>query len=227
MEETTIDIMADLNPDKTFLDEKEISKSRQYEFIKRAFDVISSSCACIILSPLFILTALAVFIEDRHNPIFSQIRVGKDGRLFKMYKFRSMYIGAEMRLKKLLEQNELDGKAFKMAKDPRITKVGRIIRKLSIDELPQLWNIIKGDMSIVGPRPALGHEVYYYNDFEMQRLKVHPGLTCYWQCSGRNNIGFDEWMELDVKYIKERSLWTDLKIIFKTIPAVLMSRGAE
>ncbi len=138
-----------------------------------------------------------------------------------------MCMGAERMLKSLQDKNEADGLAFKMSDDPRVTKIGKFIRKTSIDELPQLWDIFVGNMSIVGPRPPLGNEVYYYNDYQMQRLLVKPGLTCYWQCMGRNDISFDEWMELDIKYINERSLWVDMKIVLMTIPAVLCHKGVK
>ena len=182
--------------------------------------------AIIVLSPVFIITAIAVKLEDGGSPLFSQTRVGKDGKFFRMYKFRSMCIDAERKLKELQQHNEMDGLAFKIEKDPRITKTGNFIRKTSIDELPQLFNILKGDMSIVGPRPPLGIEVYQYDDYQMQRLLVKPGLTCYWQCSGRSDMSFDEWIDSDIKYIQERTLWLDIKLILKTIPAVLCSKGA-
>ena len=160
-------------------------------------------------------------------PIFSQDRVGRDGKIFKFYKFRSMIPNAEARLKDVLAQNEMDGPVFKMKNDPRITRVGRFIRRTSIDELPQLINILKGDMSIVGPRPALPREVAQYTDYERQRLYVTPGLTCYWQIQpNRNELTFDEWMELDLKYIQDRNFWLDWKLIFQTIWAVLRMYGA-
>jgi lipopolysaccharide/colanic/teichoic acid biosynthesis glycosyltransferase len=143
-----------------------------------------------------------------------------------MYKFRSMYVDAEERLQELLKENEMDGPAFKMKNDPRITRVGKFIRKTSLDELPQLWNILRGDMSIVGPRPALPREVEQYTELQKQRLIVTPGLTCYWQATPkRNEITFDEWMELDLRYIQERSFWVDWKIIFKTVGAVIHKEG--
>jgi len=203
-----------------------VNGGKIYKFLKRAMDVVCSLLAIIVLSPIFILTAIAVKIEDGGSPIFSQTRVGKDGKFFRMYKFRSMCIDAERKLKDLQEQNEMDGLAFKIEKDPRVTKTGNFIRKTSIDELPQLFNILKGDMSIVGPRPPLGIEVYQYNDYQMQRLLVKPGLTCYWQCSGRSDMSFDEWIESDIKYIQERNLLLDIQLILKTIPAVLCSKGA-
>jgi lipopolysaccharide/colanic/teichoic acid biosynthesis glycosyltransferase len=173
------------------------------------------------------LVAIAIKLESKGPAIFVQDRVGKDGKLFKMYKFRSMRQDAEEQLKKLLKDNEVeDGPVFKMKNDPRITKVGHFIRKFSIDELMQLVNVFKGDMSIVGPRPALPREVKEYDDFAKLRLKVKPGLSCYWQVSGRSDIGFQEWMELDVKYINEMSTMVDMKIIFLTIPAVLKGEGA-
>lgn len=203
-----------------------IRDKKIYEFFKRAMDIICSLFALIVLSPIFVITAIAILIEDGQNPIFAQTRVGKNGKFFRMYKFRSMCVGAERKLSKLKDKNEMDGLAFKIENDPRITKVGAIIRKTSIDELPQLINILKGEMSIVGPRPPLGNEVFYYNDYQMQRLLVKPGLTCYWQCSGRSDMSFDEWIDSDIKYIQERNLWLDIKMIFKTIPAVLLKKGA-
>ena len=197
-----------------------------YEAVKRVFDFVCSLLAIIVLSPLMLVVGIAIKVEDGDPIIFTQTRIGKDGKPFKMYKFRSMWKNAEKYLSKLEDQNEADGPVFKIEDDPRITRVGKFIRRYSIDELPQLFNIIKGDMSIVGPRPPLENEVECYTSYERQRLNVKPGLTCYWQCSGRSNIGFDEWMELDIKYINERSALTDLKLIFKTIPAVLKHDGA-
>lgn len=197
-----------------------------YDFFKRAFDIVAASCALILLSWVIGLAALAIKLEDGGPVIYSQTRVGKNGRLFKMYKMRSMRVDADKLKKQLLDQNEMDGPVFKMEHDPRITKVGAFLRKTSIDELPQLIDIIIGHMSIVGPRPPLGHEVMQYDEYAMRRLTVKPGLTCYWQCSGRSDIDFDEWMELDNKYINDRGPWTDIKLIFKTIPAVLKNDGA-
>lgn len=199
---------------------------RGYEFAKRVFDVVSSLLALIVFSPLMGITALAIKLEDGGSPIFAQTRVGKDGKFFRMYKFRSMCEDAEKKLKELQDRNEADGLAFKMSNDPRVTRVGAFIRKTSIDELPQLFNIFKGNMSVVGPRPPLGYEVMQYDDYQMQRLSVKPGLTCYWQCSGRSDVSFDEWMELDIKYIRERSFFKDIEIIFRTITAVLFHKGA-
>lgn len=200
---------------------------RLYSICKRVQDIVLSLLAIIILMPVFLITAAAVFIDDpKGSPIFSQLRVGRDGKVFRFYKFRSMVVDAEDRLNELIQHNEMDGPVFKIEKDPRITRVGRFIRKTSIDELPQLFNILMGDMSIVGPRPALPREVAEYSDYEKQRLYVTPGLTCYWQIQPeRNRISFDEWMELDIKYINERSFLVDWKIIFKTVSAVLKGQG--
>lgn len=189
-----------------------------YLFLKRTMDIIGSLIGLILLSPIFLLVALAIKVEDPKGTIFfSQNRCGKNNKLFPMYKFRSMVSNAEELLDELMEQNEMDGPVFKIKEDPRITKVGKFIRKTSIDELPQLFNILKGDMSMVGPRPAIPHEVAEYNDYQRQRLLVKPGLTCIWQVSGRNTIGFDEWVEMDLEYIEKRTLWMDIKLIFKTV----------
>ena len=189
-----------------------------YLFFKRAMDIIGSLCGIILLSPLLIIVALAIKIEDPKGSIFfSQQRCGKDNKLFPMYKFRSMVSNAEELLEELMEHNEMDGPVFKIKDDPRITGVGKFIRKTSIDELPQLFNILRGDMSIVGPRPAIPYEVAEYSHYHKQRLLVKPGLTCIWQVSGRNSIGFDEWMEMDLEYIEKRNLWMDIKLIFKTV----------
>ena len=189
-----------------------------YMFCKRAMDIIGSLAGLILLSPLLLIIAIAIKIEDPKGSIFfAQQRCGKDNKLFPMYKFRSMVSNAEELLEELMEHNEMDGPVFKIKDDPRITKVGKFIRKTSVDELPQLFNILKGDMSIVGPRPAIPHEVAEYNDYQRQRLLVKPGLTCIWQVSGRNSIGFDEWMEMDLEYIENRNLWMDIKLIFKTV----------
>ena len=200
---------------------------RGYRWLKRFQDIIFSLIAIIVLSPVMIITSIAIFIDDPKGiPVFSQVRVGRDGKKFKMYKFRSMVVDAEDRLEELLKNNEMDGPAFKITDDPRITRVGKFIRKTSIDELPQLFNILKGDMSIVGPRPALPREVEQYTVYQTQRLFITPGLTCYWQIQpNRNDIPFDEWVEMDLQYIRERSFLVDWKIIFKTIIAVFTKQG--
>lgn len=206
---------------------EQLHTKKGYWILRRGQDIFFSLLALVILFPVLLIVALIVFIDDPHgSPFFAQIRCGRDGRLFKMYKFRSMYVDAEERLQELLKENEMDGPAFKMKDDPRITRVGRFIRKTGLDELPQLWNILKGDMSIVGPRPALPREVEQYTELQKQRMYVTPGLTCYWQTMPkRNEISFDEWMELDLKYIQERSFWVDWKIIFKTVGAVIHREG--
>ncbi len=209
------------------LDRKEqLQSKRRYWVLRRAQDIVFSSIALVVLSPVMLLVALAVYIDDpKGSPIFSQIRCGRNGKPFKFYKFRSMCVDAEAKLDQLLEQNEMDGPAFKIKDDPRITRVGKFIRKTSLDELPQLWNVLKGDMSIVGPRPPLPREVEQYDEYQRQRLYVTPGLTCYWQVQPhRNDLTFDEWMELDIKYMKERSFLVDWKIIFQTVK-VMLSRG--
>lgn len=210
-----------------YIDDLRLKQKPVYDFFKRIFDIILSSAAIIVLSPVMLIVGILVFLQDFHNPLFVQTRMTRDGKKFKMLKFRSMCINAEDQLSDLMEQNEVDGPAFKMENDPRVTKIGRFIRKTSIDELPQLFNILAGSMSIVGPRPPIPSEVEEYTPYQMKRLSVKSGLTCYWQCSGRSNVGFDEWINMDIKYIRERSLFTDFKIILKTFKAVLMRDGAK
>ena len=206
---------------------KDTEELRRYLRIKRFQDIVLSALALLVLSPLLLVIAMAIVIDDpRGGPIFSQERVGKNGQRFRMYKFRSMCIDAEERLKELMQYNEMDGIAFKIKEDPRITKVGRFLRRTSLDELPQLVNILKGDMSIVGPRPALPREVAQYGRYERQRLKVTPGLTCYWQVqSNRYGMSMNEWIELDIKYIRERNWWLDWWLIFRTVKTVLRGDG--
>lgn len=213
---------------KAELDKKSVLHTKKvYWFFKRIADIICSFSGIILLSPIMLITAIAIIIDDpKGSPVFSQERIGRNGKKFKMYKFRSMIVDAEDKLEILLDSNEMDGPVFKIAEDPRITRVGKIIRKISIDELPQLFNILKGDMSIVGPRPALPREVEHYNEYQLQRLYVTPGITCYWQTQpNRNNISFDDWVDLDIKYIQERSFWVDIKIIFKTFKTVFTAQG--
>ena len=196
-----------------------------YEFFKRILDVICSVLALIVLSPAFLVTALAVRSDG--GPVFyTQTRVGKNNTHFKMYKFRSMCKNAENLQDDLMKYNEMDGPVFKIKGDPRITKVGKFIRKYSIDELPQLLNIVKGDMSIVGQRPPLVREVEQYNSYQMQRLLVTPSLTCFWQAYGRSDLSFDDWMDMDMKYIKRRNIFLDIKLLVKTVFAVIFKRGA-
>ena len=187
-----------------------------YNFIKRTIDIIGSLCGLILLSPLLLVIGILIKSDSKGPIIFAQKRVGLNGKEFKMYKFRSMVVNAEELKDKLKENNEMSGPMFKMKDDPRITKIGKFIRKTSIDELPQLINVLKGDMSLVGPRPSLPKEVKEFEPWMIRRLEVKPGLTCYWQVMGRNSIDFEDWMKLDIKYVNERSLWLDIKLIFKT-----------
>ena len=196
-------------------------------FFKRFMDIILAVTAVILGSPIFLLTALIVKVTSPGPIIFSQIRVGRYGRHFKFYKFRSMYIDAEARKAELLKLNESgDGVIFKMKKDPRITPIGRFIRKFSIDELPQLFNVILGDMSLVGPRPPLPSEVRTYTLEERKRLNITPGITCIWQVSGRSELPFSKQIALDKEYIASRSVWKDFIILLKTVPAILTGKGA-
>ncbi|MDE3084826.1 MAG: sugar transferase [Verrucomicrobiota bacterium] len=195
--------------------------------VKRVVDVVLSFCALVLLSPLFLLIALAIKLEGGGPIIFVQPRVGRFGRKFKMYKFRSMHPDAEQRLKELLGQNHHShGITFKIKDDPRITKVGRWLRKYSFDELPQFYNVLIGDMSLVGPRPPLPREVALYSLADRRRLSAAPGITCLWQISGRAKIDFPNQVQLDVQYIESRNLWQDIKILARTIPAVLSGTGA-
>ena len=199
-----------------------------YLVLKRLMDIVGASLGLLLASPIMLIVAILIKFEDPKGPIFfSQVRNGAYPKTFKMYKFRSMYIDAEERLEELMHLNEQSGPAFKIKDDPRITKVGKFIRKTSLDELPQLFNVLKGDMSLVGPRPAIPREVEQYTAYQKQRLLVKPGLTCIWQVSGRNNIGFEEWVELDLQYIKTRNIWLDIKLILLTIPALLGDETAS
>ena len=203
------------------------NKKRIYEISKRAIDIIGAGSGLLLLSPVIVIVACAIKFTSKGPIFFSQKRVGKNGELFDMYKFRSMVVNAEELKEKLAYQNEMSGPMFKMKDDPRVTKVGRFIRKTSLDELPQLWNVLKGEMSLVGPRPSLPKEVAQFENWMCKRLTVKPGLTCYWQVSGRNNIGFEEWMRLDNKYVDERNLWIDIKLIFKTVLVLFGDKNAS
>jgi exopolysaccharide biosynthesis polyprenyl glycosylphosphotransferase len=195
--------------------------------LKRFIDFLLSLLAIFLLSPVFLFTAFAIFIENPGPIIYSQKRVGKDGKPFLFYKFRSMVVGADKIKDKLLAENESqDGVIFKMKRDPRITHVGRFIRRFSIDELPQFINVLKGEMSMVGPRPPLPKEVNQYTLEDRKRLHIKPGITCIWQVEGRSDIPFNKQVELDKQYIRSQSLWEDIKILLKTIPAVITGKGA-
>ena len=195
--------------------------------VKRLIDIIASILLLLMLMPLFAIIMLLIYLSSPGPVFYKQTRVGRWGKLFTMWKFRSMYPDADERLKEIMAKNEMTGGViFKMKNDPRIIPIGRFIRKASIDELPQLWNVLKGDMSLVGPRPALPSEVNQYSLQDRQRLEVIPGITCIWQVSGRSDIPFPQQVQLDVQYIQSQSLLLDIKLLLKTIPAVLLSRGA-
>lgn len=220
--------MQELNLDnnRIMLEKKKLSRNT-YEFLKRLMDIICSMSALIVLAPILIVVAILIKIESKGPVIFSQERVGINNKKFKMYKFRSMVVNTEDMKEKLEKQNERKGPMFKIKNDPRITKIGRFIRKTSIDELPQLINILKGEMSIVGPRPSLPKEVIQFEPWMLERLKVKPGLTCYWQVQGRDHIEFEDWMRLDVKYVKDRNFLLDIKLIFKTFFVFLGDQNAS
>ena len=221
--ESTISAAPQISIDR----EKTLRSHRRYWVLRRAQDIVFSLLALILLAPMALLISLAIVLDSPGDgAIFRQRRVGRDGKLFWLYKFRTMCPDAEEQLNELLSQNQMDGPVFKIKGDPRITRVGRFLRKTSLDELPQLLNVLRGDMSIVGPRPALPREVELYSDYQRQRLYVTPGLSCYWQIAPhRNEMSFDEWVALDMKYIQERSFWVDWKIIFLTVRAMLMKYG--
>jgi lipopolysaccharide/colanic/teichoic acid biosynthesis glycosyltransferase len=199
-----------------------------YRFIKRVFDIVFSAFVIVAFWWVFAIIAIAIKIDDPKGPvIFKQERIGKDGKPFMMYKFRSMCVNAEEKLADLRELNEKTGPVFKMAEDPRITRVGKVIRKLSLDELPQFVNVLRGDLSIVGPRPGLPSEVETYNDYQRQRLLVKQGITCYWQTRrNRDSITFDEWIGLDLLYVRKCSVWSDIKLVVQTIGVVLTAQGS-
>ena len=221
--ESTISAAPQISIDR----EKTLRSHRRYWVLRRAQDIVFSLLALILLAPLALLISLAIVLDSPGDgAIFRQRRVGRDGKLFWLYKFRTMCPDAEEQLNELLSQNQMDGPVFKIKGDPRITRVGRFLRKTSLDELPQLLNVLQGDMSIVGPRPALPREVELYSDYQRKTLYVPPGLSCYRKpANHRNEMSFDEWVALDLKYIQERSFWVDWKIIFLTVRAMLMKYG--
>jgi lipopolysaccharide/colanic/teichoic acid biosynthesis glycosyltransferase len=195
--------------------------------VKRAIDVVGAALGLVASAPIIAASAVAIRLDSRGPVFFRQARCGRNGRLFSLWKLRTMDVDAEARKCELLDQNFMDGPVFKVEGDPRVTRVGRILRRYSIDELPQLWNVLTGEMSLVGPRPPLPSEVAQYGPFERKRLRVRPGLTCEWQVSGRNRIGFTEWVRLDVDYIENWSLARDVSLLLRTIPAVLRGNGAS
>ncbi len=196
--------------------------------VKRFFDVTMAGLGLLLTVPFFVGLAVAVKLTSEGPIFFKQQRCGRNGRRFTLYKFRTMVCGAEEQLDELLSANEMSGPAFKMANDPRVTKIGRYLRRTSLDELPQLWNVLRGDMSLVGPRPPLPSEVIRYEHWQRRRLSMRPGITCLWQANGRNRVAdFKEWVQLDLEYIDNWSLWLDCKILLKTIPAVMLGIGAK
>ncbi|OFI45915.1 UDP-phosphate galactose phosphotransferase [Floricoccus penangensis] len=208
---------------QTIINTEDLNSKKFFKFVKRIADIGISSVGLLISLPVIAITAIAMKIEEPKGPVFfSQTRIGKNEKEFTMYKVRSMCVDAEKKLHNLLEQNELQGAMFKMKEDPRVTKVGKFIRKTSIDELPQLWNVLKGDMSIVGPRPPLPREVAKYTNYDKQRLLVKPGCTGLWQVNERNSTGFDGMLRRDLEYIDTMSVSTDTKIILKTFKVILL-----
>ncbi|HEX4131718.1 MAG TPA: sugar transferase [Pirellulales bacterium] len=198
-----------------------------YEMQKRAIDIVAASIAVVLLSPLFLVVALLIKLTSRGPVLFVQTRVGRGGREFRCFKFRSMVANAEALQRQLAAMNHhADERTFKIRRDPRITRIGEVLRKTSIDEMPQLFNVLRGDMSLVGPRPPLPREVAKYEPYEFRRLAVQPGLTCFWQVSGRGDIPFPRQVEMDISYIEQRSLLLDLKLLLLTIPAVVLGKGA-
>ncbi|MCT1400013.1 sugar transferase [Paenibacillus sp. p3-SID867] len=198
-----------------------------YLMIKRTIDIICALVGLLVLAPFFLIVAILIKLEDPKGSIFFyQTRIGKNEKPFRMYKFRSMVSNAEELLENLLDQNEIRGAMFKMRDDPRITRIGKFIRKTSFDELPQLWNVIRGEMSLVGPRPPLPREVAEYSNYDKLRLQVTPGCTGLWQVSGRNNLNFDEMLKLDLEYIEHRSLWLDIKVMLKTVKIMILPNSA-
>ncbi|MBB1124543.1 sugar transferase [Limosilactobacillus albertensis] len=218
--------MVSLESKTVLLDKVKIDARPVYHTVKRCFDLVAATCGLVLLSPVMLWIAFLIKRED-HGPVFyKQVRVGKNGKTFKMYKFRSMFVNADQMLDKLKDQNDVDGPMFKMKKDPRITKVGHFIREHSLDELPQFINVIKGDMSLVGPRPPLPSEVAEYSDYDKQRLYVIPGCTGLWQATERNEVGFNEMVQLDIKYILQANCLLDLWIIWKTVEIVIKPNGS-
>lgn len=227
MESKIIECHLNQSIERKQMREKVAIHNGRYIAVKRAQDIVFSLLALVVLSPLMLVIAIAIMIDDpKGGFIFRQIRCGKDGRMFHFYKFRSMCVDAEKKLDGLLDQNEMEGPAFKIENDPRITRVGKFLRKTSLDELPQLINVLRGEMSIVGPRPSLPREVEQYTEYQKQRLSVKPGLTCYWQVQPhRNRISFEDWVELDLNYIKAQSYIVDWKIIIMTVKAICHMQG--
>ncbi|MDD3333903.1 MAG: sugar transferase [Eubacteriales bacterium] len=216
-------VINDLQPPRNLMiRELNLPGRENFWVVKRTCDILGSLIALVLMLPISLPIMLLIFIDDPHGcPIFRQHRCGRGGKIFTMYKFRTMRADAVKLLDDLLDQNEMEGPAFKIKNDPRITRFGKLLRKTSLDELPQFWNILKGDMSLVGPRPPLPREVKMYDEYQFQRLYITPGLTCFWQIAPhRNDISFDDWLEMDIDYIIRRSFWLDVSILFKTVLAV-------
>lgn len=211
---------------KVELDPSKVNGRVGYRAVKRSFDILASGLALILLSPLFLVLIILIKLEDGGPAFYSQERIGKNEKPFRMWKFRSMIVNADQMVEQLEEQNEIDGAMFKIKDDPRVTKIGHIIRKYSLDEFPQLWNVLKGDMSLVGPRPPLPIEVADYTPYDKLRLTVTPGCTGLWQVTKRNDADFDEMVELDLEYINKSSLWFDFKILLKTVGVVIHPNSA-
>lgn len=211
---------------KIILNKDEIEKHYFYRLTKRLFDILASFTGLVVLSPVFLIVAVAIKADDGGPVFYNQERVGKGGKHFKMYKFRSMRVNADQELNDLIHQNEVDGAMFKIKNDPRITRVGKFIRKTSIDEFPQLLNVLLGQMSIVGPRPPLPREIKLYTNYDRQRLFVRPGCTGLWQVTVRNSVGFHEMVNIDLEYIQKRGFWLDVKIIFRTIGIIFAPNSA-
>lgn len=211
----------------SFVGSNPVAHSPEKLFIKRLFDIIGSSVIILCLTPVWLIVPILIKLDSKGPVFFKQTRVGKNGRVFYMYKFRSMVADAEKLKDKLDNLNEMDGPVFKIKDDPRVTRLGRMIRKTSIDELPQLFNVFMGKMSLVGPRPPIPEEVVQYQPWQKKRVSIKPGITCLWQVSGRNELNFDEWIKLDIQYIENWSFMLDLKILLRTIPAVLSAKGAR
>lgn len=215
------------NLSSVFIDHVVSTPKPIYDVFKRVFDISLTVVVLVPLLPIMLLIAVVIFLDDpKGSPFFIQDRCGKDGKVFRFIKFRSMVVDAEDQLARMLHLNEMQGPAFKIKEDPRITRMGRFIRRTSIDELPQFINVLRGEMSIVGPRPPLPREVGQYTEYQQRRLQVKPGLTCFWQCTPqRNNLTFDQWLDLDLKYIRERSFFLDIKLICNTIKVMFTGEG--
>ena len=209
------------------IDAKSLAEQHVFNVTKRIFDVLASAVALVLLAPVFLILALIIKLDDPAGPVFfSQVRIGKNGQHFRMYKFRSMCVDAESKLNQLVKQNEVKGAMFKIKDDPRITKIGHFIRKTSLDELPQLYNVLRGEMSLVGPRPCLPRELKKYTQYDKQRLLAIPGCTGLWQVSGRNALSFEQMVQLDLQYISNRSLLNDVIILFRTVKIIFFPNQA-